>query len=82
MAVHGYVPPKPLPSNQRGWSAFVRVCHIRHAPMGQPWMPNWSDVEVVLTLYGLWDVDVHGRLSVCFSELMTMEAETRKADHG
>ena len=82
MAAHGYAPPKPLPSNHRGWSAFIRVCHARHAPMGQPWMPNWSDIESVLTLYGLWDVDVHGRLSVCFSELMTMEAESKKADHG
>ena len=49
--------------------------------MGQPWMPIWSDIETVLTLYGLWNVDVHGGLSVCFSELMTMESESRKAEN-
>jgi hypothetical protein len=50
--------------------------------MGQKHLPNWSDIESVLTLYGLWDVDVHGRLSMCFSELMMMEAESKKADNG
>jgi hypothetical protein len=49
--------------------------------MGQPWMPNWSDVSAVLVLYGLWDIDVHGKLSMCFSELMTMESESKKAEN-
>ena len=49
--------------------------------MGQAHLPNWSDIESVLPLYDLWDADVHGRLSVCFSELMTLEGEQRKAEN-
>jgi hypothetical protein len=44
-------------------------------------MPNWSDVESVLTLYDLWNADIHGRLSVCFTELLMLEAEQRKAEN-
>ena len=81
MAEYGYASPEPLPDNRRAWSAFARVCHIRHHPMGQPHLPNWSDIESVLTLYNLWDSDIHGRLSVCFTELLTIEAEQRKAEN-
>lgn len=79
MAAHGYVQPRPLPSNEDAWSAFVRVYYYRHAPMGTPWLPNWSDIKPVLELYGLWSASIHERLSICFTELLTMEAETRKA---
>ena len=78
MAAHGLEPPHPLPDNLRAWSAFVRVCHCRHAPMGQPWMPNWSDIKPVLELYDQWTPEIHTRLTVCFTALMTLEAETRK----
>jgi hypothetical protein len=50
--------------------------------MGQPWLPNWSDIKPVLELYDLWDTDVYERLSVCFTEMVTMEAEQRKAENG
>jgi hypothetical protein len=47
--------------------------------MGTPWLPNWSDIKPVLELYGLWSASIHERLSICFTELLTMEAEQRKA---
>ena len=87
MAAHGYAPPQPLPDNRRAWDAFLRACHIRHyavGPMGQllPHLPNWTDISTVLAPYKLWGADIHGRLSVCFTELMTLEAEQRKASDG
>ena len=82
MAAHGYVAPEPLPDNRLAWSAFLRVCHIRHYPMGQAHLPNWSDTESVLPLYDLWNAEIHGRLSVCFAELLTLEGEQRKAENG
>jgi hypothetical protein len=82
MAARGFEPPLPLPSNADAWTAFIRVYHYRHAPMGTPYLPNWSDIKPVLELYGLWSLEVHSRLSVCFMELLTMEAETRKANDG
>jgi hypothetical protein len=48
--------------------------------MGQPWLPNWSDIVPVLELYALWSVGIHQRLSLCFNELLMMEAEQRKAE--
>ena len=82
MAEYGYATIQPLPNNRRAWSAFLRVCHVRHYPMGQKHLPNWSDIASVLTTYNLWDSDIHGRLSVCFTELMTLEGETEKAENG
>ena len=82
MAAHGHTAPTPLPSNRHAWAAFLRVCHIRHYPMGQAHMPNWTDIATVLDLYGLWDTEVQMRLSVCFTELLTMEAEQRKTENG
>ena len=49
--------------------------------MGQAHLPNWSDIATVLATYDLWDARVHGKLSVCFSEMMTLEAESRKAEN-
>ena len=79
MAAHGYTMPQPLPANRRGWTAFLRVSHVRHYPMGQPHFPNWADIESILPLYNLWDADVHGKLAMCFTELLTLEGEQRKA---
>lgn len=45
-------------------------------------MPNWSDIRAVLELHGYWTAPVQERLSVCFTELLTMEAEQRKANNG
>jgi hypothetical protein len=81
MAAHGYAAPRPLPDNGRTWSAFLRVCHVRHYPMGQAHLPNWSDISSVLTTYDLWNADIHGRLSVCFAELLTLEGGQRKAEN-
>jgi len=50
--------------------------------MGQPHLPNWSDIESVLVAHDLWDGFVQARLAMCFSELMTMEAEAKKAENG
>ena len=84
MAAHGYAPPQPLPNNRRAWNAFLRVCQIRHyaaGPMGQlfPHLPNWSDIESVLIPHRLYDADIQTRLSMCFTELMMLEGEQRKA---
>ena len=82
MAAHGLEPPTPLPDIRDAWSAFVRVCHYRHAPMGQPWLANWSDIKPVLELYDLWTPEIHTRLTVCFSALLALEAEARKDSNG
>lgn len=82
MAACGLSPPGPLPGNRDAWSAFLRICHIRHYTMGTPGLPNWSDIRNVLELFDQWAVDIYGRLSICFSELLTMETEARKASNG
>lgn len=76
MAEHDLAPPGPLSPNRDAWSAFVRVGHIRHYPMGQAHLPNWSDIESILTVHKLWSADVQEKLSVCFTELMRIKADT------
>ena len=78
----GFVIPQPLPTNIRAWSAFLRVRMCRHAPMGVPYVPIWSDIESVLRLHDMWSIDVQTRLEVCFTELLVMEQEKRDADGG
>ena len=80
MAARGFVPPHPLPENLDAWTAFMRTANCRHFTMGGAGPANWADVRTILELYGLWRVGVHSRLSICFNELMLMEAEQRKAE--
>ena len=82
MAAHGLTAPQPLPANRDAWSAFVRVRYYRHPTMGGEGFPNWSDISGVLSLYGQWHIENHVKLTVCFNELMTLEAEQRKAENG
>lgn len=82
MAAHGLEMPSPLPENRNAWTSFLRVQQYRHAPMGHPWLPNWSDIAPVLELYGQWTLAVHAKLVVCFNELLTLEDEQRKAING
>jgi hypothetical protein len=44
--------------------------------MGQAHLPNWSDIESILTVHDLWNAGVQERLSVCFTELMKIKAGT------
>ena len=76
MAAHGLSPPAPLRPNRDAWSAFVRVYLVRHFPMGQAHLPNWSDIESILTVHKLWNAEVQEKLSVCFTELMTIKVNT------
>jgi hypothetical protein len=50
--------------------------------MGTPGLPNWTDIRCVLELFDQWTAEVFMRLTTCFSELLTMEAERRKATNG
>ena len=77
MAAYGLSPPGPLPPTRDAWSAFVRVCHVRHYyPMGQAHLPNWTDIESILTVHKLWSAEVQEKLSLCFTELMKIKADT------
>lgn len=82
MAARGYTPPAPISEVVDAWSAFMRVASCRHYTVGGAGPPNWSDIRAVLELYGSWNLVIHRRLSVCFNELMLMEAEQRKAENG
>ena len=85
MAVHGYEPPRPLPANADAWFAFWSLGMSAYRVVlfdGQRYMPRWSDIQPVLELYGLWRMDVHGKLSLCFAILMKMEAKRREAMNG
>jgi hypothetical protein len=72
----GLSPPGPIPPNRDAWTAFVRVCHVRHYPMGQAHLPNWSDIESILTVHKLWSASVQEKLNTCFTELMKIKAES------
>ena len=78
LALHDVKPPTALPSNRRAWEAFLLVSNVRRVGMSLGG-PAWSDVRAVLDLYGLWSVEVHRKLDLCFSELIRAEADKRSA---
>jgi hypothetical protein len=80
MAAHGERPPAPLECNRVAWDAFVRVRYCRHVSMAGEWMPAWADIAAVLQLHDQWTPETQVKLSVCFMELLALEAENRKAN--
>ena len=54
----------------------------RHEAMGTLWRPDWSDIQPVLELHGLWNRRVQEGLEFCFAELMKLEVEEKESANG
>ena len=73
------VVPRPISATLDSWIAFLRVYDCRHiSGMGVPTTPQWADIAARLSVHDLWTAELEEHLSLCFRELLTVEAEKRK----
>jgi hypothetical protein len=64
------------------WAAFQLALNCRVISMNGREGFDWSQLEPVLSLYGLWRRDIHTALQFCEPILRVCEAETKKRRPG